>query len=71
MNREINHAGELENSKLLKMSVPPKSIFRFDAILIKTMAGFLVQKCQAYSKMYTERQRKYNGQDDFEKETQS
>ena len=69
MNREINHAGELENSKLLKMSVPPKC--QFDAILIKTMAGFLVQKCQAYSKMYIERQRKYNGQDDFEKETQS
>ena len=52
--------GWIRTFKMLKMSVPPKMIYRFNAILIKTIVGFLLQKYQAYSKIYVKRQRKYN-----------
>lgn len=53
---------------IVKMSILPKMIYRFNVITIKILAGFFHRYRKADPNIYRERQRSYNNQNDFESE---
>lgn len=55
---------------IVEMSLLPKLIWRFNIISIKIQAGFFCRN-KANSKIYVEIQRKYNSQNNFEREKQT